>query len=73
MEFCDPTFDIGAGPFSASVLDVTMQPTDHRGILRFFSPFFDSQNQGRLAKFDAFGALDIGYLTGGCWFSITCL
>ena len=63
----DPTFDIGAGPFSASVLDVANAADGSSYIGGSFS-IFDSQNQGRLAKIDAFGALDIGYLTAGVGF-----
>ncbi|MGZ9734923.1 T9SS sorting signal type C domain-containing protein [Flavobacterium sp. GNP002] len=63
----DPIFDIGAGPFSASVLDVANASDGSWYVGGSFS-IFDSQNQGRLAKVDPFGALDIGYLTAGVGF-----
>ncbi|MDI5897922.1 T9SS sorting signal type C domain-containing protein [Flavobacterium yafengii] len=63
----DPIFDIGAGPFSASVLDVANASDDSWYVGGSFS-IFDSQNQGRLAKVDPVGTLDIGYLTAGVGF-----
>ena len=63
----DPIFDIGAGPFSASVLDVANASDGSWYVAGSFS-IFDSQNQGRLAKVDPVGALDIGYLTAGVGF-----
>ncbi|RTY88114.1 T9SS sorting signal type C domain-containing protein [Flavobacterium sp. RSP15] len=62
-----PAFDIGAGPFSASVLDLATASEGSWYVSGSFS-VFDSQNQGRLARIDAFGALDIGYLTAGVGF-----
>ncbi|VXA95453.1 conserved exported hypothetical protein [Flavobacterium sp. 9R] len=57
-------FDIGNGPASATVytLDNFMDSSWYIG--GSFS-VFDDQNQGRLAKIDAQGTLDIGYLTSG--------
>ncbi|RTY96175.1 T9SS sorting signal type C domain-containing protein [Flavobacterium sp. GSP27] len=63
----NPAFDIGAGPFSASVLDLATASDGSWYVSGSFS-IFDSQNQGRLARIDAFGALDIGYLTAGVGF-----
>ncbi|MDI6032636.1 T9SS sorting signal type C domain-containing protein [Flavobacterium sp. LB2P84] len=63
----DPIFDIGAGPFSASVLDIANASDGSWYVAGSFS-IFDSQNQGRLAKVDPVGALDIGYLTAGVGF-----
>lgn len=63
----EPLFDIGAGPFSASVLDVTSASDGSWYVGGSFS-IFDSQNQGRLAKIDPVGILDIGYLTAGVGF-----
>ena len=63
----DPLFDIGAGPFSASVLDLAIAGDSSWYIAGSFS-VFDSQNQGRLAKVDPFGALDIAFLTAGVGF-----
>jgi hypothetical protein len=59
--------DIGAGPFSASVLDLAIAGDSSWYIAGSFS-VFDSQNQGRLAKVDPFGALDIAFLTAGVGF-----
>lgn len=63
----EPLFDIGAGPFSASVLDVASASDGSWYVGGSFS-IFDSQNQGRLAKIDPIGILDIGYLTAGVGF-----
>lgn len=63
----DPLFDIGAGPFSASVLDLAVAVDNSWYVAGSFS-VFDSQNQGRLAKVDPFGVLDIGFLTAGVGF-----
>ncbi|MGO4904867.1 T9SS sorting signal type C domain-containing protein [Flavobacterium sp. W20_MBD1_R3] len=63
----NPAFDIGEGPSSASVLDLAIAPDGSCYVGGSFS-VFDSQNQGRLARIDAFGALDIGYLTAGVGF-----
>lgn len=63
----DPIFDIGSGPSSASVFAIVPESDGSWYIGGSFS-VFDSQNQGRLAKVDATGALDIGYLTAGVGF-----
>ena len=63
----DPIFDIGAGPGSASILNLAPEPDGSWYVGGSFS-VFDSQNQGRLAKVDATGVLDIGYLTAGVGF-----
>nr|HRM13607.1 delta-60 repeat domain-containing protein [Flavobacterium sp.] len=63
----DPIFDIGAGPGSASILTLALEPDGSWYVGGSFS-VFDSQNQGRLAKVDATGVLDIGYLTAGVGF-----
>ncbi|MEM8521192.1 T9SS sorting signal type C domain-containing protein [Flavobacterium sp. PL12] len=60
-------FDIGKGPASAAVLSVTLDSDLSFYIGGSFS-VFDSQNQGRLAKIDSDGALQIGYLTSGVGF-----
>ena len=62
-----PTFDSGTGPFSASVLALINADEGSWYVGGSFS-VFDSQNQGRLAKIDALGTLDIGYLTAGVGF-----
>ena len=64
----NPTFDIGAGPSSATVYALADAPDGSWYVGGSFS-VFDSQNQGRLAKIDAVGALDIGYLTAGVGFN----
>lgn len=63
----NPTFDIGSGPASASVLALASEPSGYWYVGGSFS-VFDSQNQGRLAKIDGMGTLDIGYLTAGVGF-----
>ena len=63
----DPIFNIGAGPFSASVLDLANAADGSWYVGGSFS-IFDSQNQGRLAKIDPIGTLDIGFLTAGVGF-----
>lgn len=63
----DPIFDLGAGPFSASVLDLANAADGSWYVGGSFS-IFDSQNQGRLAKIDPIGTLDIGFLTAGVGF-----
>ena len=57
-------FDIGNGPASATVyaLENFMDTSWYVG--GSFS-VFDDQNQGKLAKIDTQGTLDIGYLTSG--------
>ncbi|KIC02408.1 calcium-binding protein [Flavobacterium sp. JRM] len=62
-----PDFDIGSGPASASVLDLENN-TDGSWFVGGSFAVFDSQNQGRLAKIDSEGALDIGYLAAGVGF-----
>lgn len=62
-----PNFDIGTGPASATVYDLALDSDGSWYIGGSFS-VFDSQNQGRLAKIDAFGVLDVGYLTAGVGF-----
>jgi len=57
-------FDIGAGPASASVFALENFMDSSWYVGGSFS-IFDDQNQGRLAKIDAQGTLDIGYLTSG--------
>lgn len=61
------TFDTDSGPFSGTVLAIAPELSGSWYVGGSFS-VFDSQNQGRLAKIDAFGALDIGYLTAGVGF-----
>ncbi|MFV8335027.1 T9SS sorting signal type C domain-containing protein [Flavobacterium sp. RSP29] len=63
----NPAFDIGTGPFSASVLDLA-NASDGSWYVGGSFFVFDSQNQGRLARIDAVGVLDIGYLTAGVGF-----
>ncbi|MFV5694406.1 T9SS sorting signal type C domain-containing protein [Flavobacterium sp. LB3P122] len=62
-----PTFDIGSGPATATVYALVDDLNDSWYVGGSFS-IFDSQNQGRLAKIDAIGTLDIGYLTAGVGF-----
>lgn len=61
------TFDSNSGPSSGTVLTIVPELSGSWYVGGSFS-IFDSQNQGRLAKIDAFGALDIGYLTAGVGF-----
>ncbi|WP_035668814.1 T9SS sorting signal type C domain-containing protein [Flavobacterium sp. 83] len=61
-------FDIGFGPATATVYTVADAPDGSWFVGGSFS-VFDSQNQGRLAKIDAVGTLDIGYLTAGVGFN----
>ncbi|KIA84878.1 delta-60 repeat domain-containing protein [Flavobacterium sp. AED] len=63
----NPLFDIGFGPSSATVYALADAPDGSWFVGGSFS-VFDSQNQGRLAKIDAVGTLDIGYLTAGVGF-----
>ncbi|MFV5697159.1 T9SS sorting signal type C domain-containing protein [Flavobacterium sp. ZT3R17] len=63
----NPLFDIGFGPSSATVYTLADAPDGSWFVGGSFS-VFDSQNQGRLAKIDAIGTLDIGYLTAGVGF-----
>ncbi|MCC9062229.1 T9SS sorting signal type C domain-containing protein [Flavobacterium piscisymbiosum] len=60
-------FDIGSGPGSASVLALA---TDREGSWYIGGSFsvFDNLNQGRLAKIDANGDHDAGYLAAGIGF-----
>lgn len=63
----EPFFDIGAGPATATVYTIENEADGSWFVGGSFS-VFDSQNQGRLAKIDAYGVLDIGYLTPGVGF-----
>ena len=60
-------FDIGSGPATASVLSLNNAADGSWFIGGSFS-VFDSKNQGKLAKIDAGGIHDIGYLTAGVGF-----
>ena len=60
-------FDIGAGPASASVYTLA-KSTDNFWYVGGSFSVFDGQNQGRLAKIDENGVLDIGFLTPGVGF-----
>lgn len=62
-----PSFDIGAGPATASVYTVENAVDGSWFIGGSFS-VFESQNQGRLAKVDADGTLVSSYLTAGVGF-----
>ncbi|MFV8388797.1 T9SS sorting signal type C domain-containing protein [Flavobacterium sp. LB1P71] len=62
-----PTFDIGSGPATATVYAMTDDLNGSWYVGGSFS-VFDSQNQGRLARIDLIGTLDIGYLTAGVGF-----
>ena len=57
-------FDMGNGPASASVFALENSMGTAWFIGGSFS-VFDDQNQGKLAKIDTQGVLDIGYLTSG--------
>lgn len=57
-------FDMGNGPASASVFALEYLMDTSWFVGGSFS-IFDDQNQGKLAKIDTQGALDIGYLTSG--------
>ncbi|MGL2992752.1 T9SS sorting signal type C domain-containing protein [Flavobacterium sp. TSSA_36] len=57
-------FDMGNGPATASVLALENFMDSAWFVGGSFS-IFDDQNQGKLAKIDTQGALDIGYLTSG--------
>ena len=63
----DAMFDIGAGPSTGSVYELKEDTTGSWYVGGSYS-VFDSQNQGRLAKVDASGVLDIGYLASGVGF-----
>ncbi|MFV8368659.1 T9SS sorting signal type C domain-containing protein [Flavobacterium sp. LB2R40] len=63
----NPSFDIGLGPQTGTVNTLADELGNFWYIGGSFS-VFDSQNQGRLARIDAVGALDIGYLTAGVGF-----
>jgi uncharacterized delta-60 repeat protein len=63
----NPAFDIGTGPASSTVLTMVNESAGSWYMGGSFS-VFDSQNQGRLAKIDGMGTLDIGYLTAGVGF-----
>lgn len=60
-------FDVGSGPGSASVLALANAPDGSWYIAGSFS-VFDGQNQGRLAKVNADGEHDTGYLAAGVGF-----
>lgn len=60
-------FDIGAGPASGSIYSFAEDSFGNFYASGSFS-VFDSQNQGRLARFDTNGVLDIAYLTAGVGF-----
>ncbi|MBP4138049.1 delta-60 repeat domain-containing protein [Flavobacterium geliluteum] len=60
-------FDIGAGPASSSVLTLAKSADDFWFVGGSFSAF-EGQNQGRLAKIDSGGVLDVGFLTPGVGF-----
>ncbi|MEO7976140.1 calcium-binding protein [Flavobacterium sp.] len=60
-------FNIGSGPASASVFALNNTLDGSWFIGGSFS-IFDSKNQGRLAKIEADGIHDIGYLTAGVGF-----
>ncbi|MCK8140342.1 T9SS sorting signal type C domain-containing protein [Flavobacterium sp. I-SCBP12n] len=62
-----PTFDISTGPATATILTLASDASGNWYIGGSFL-VFDSQNQGRLAKIDNNGTLDIGYLTAGVGF-----
>jgi uncharacterized delta-60 repeat protein len=63
----NPIFDIGAGPATATVYALAVDSDSFWYVGGSFT-VFDAQNQGRLAKIDAVGTLDIGYLTAGVGF-----
>ena len=63
----NPNFDIGSGPATATVLILTSD-TDGSWYAGGSFAIFDSQNQGRLAKINAIGTLDLGYLSSGAGF-----
>ena len=62
-----PNFDIGSGPDSATVLALLPESVTSWYVGGSFF-VFDSQNQGRLAKIDGEGVLNISYLTAGVGF-----
>jgi uncharacterized delta-60 repeat protein len=62
-----PSFDIGSGPSSAAVYALENAADGSWFVGGSFS-IFESQNQGRLAKIDTDGLLDIAYLTPGVGF-----
>ena len=64
----NPAFDIGSGPSTGTVNAITEEVTNSWYIGGSFL-VFDSQTQGRLARIDVFGSLDIGYLTAGVGFN----
>ncbi|TDD78076.1 T9SS sorting signal type C domain-containing protein [Flavobacterium caseinilyticum] len=67
-----PGFDIGSGPGGGIVYALTEDSSNSWYVGGSFS-VFDSQNQGRLAKIDVTGSLDIGYLTAGVGFDSSVL
>ncbi|TDE06043.1 T9SS sorting signal type C domain-containing protein [Flavobacterium sandaracinum] len=64
----NPAFDIGSGPSTGTVNAITEDVANSWYIGGSFL-VFDSQTQGRLARIDGFGTLDIGYLTAGVGFN----
>jgi uncharacterized delta-60 repeat protein len=62
-----PVFDIGAGPSSAAI-NTLENAADGSWFVGGSFSVFESQNQGRLAKLDADGTLDVAYLTSGLGF-----
>ena len=62
-----PTFDIGEGPGGNAVLTLAEDFGSSWFVGGSFS-VFESQNQGKLAKIDADGTLDVGYLAAGVGF-----
>ena len=62
-----PSFDICNGAGSGTVLALT-SITDGSWLVAGSFSSFDSQNQGRLAKIDKDGELDIGFLPSGVGF-----
>ncbi|MWB93616.1 calcium-binding protein [Flavobacterium sp. GA093] len=63
-----PDFDIGDGPASGSVLAIA-KGLDGSWFLEGSFTVFDNQNQGRLAKINTDGSLDIGFLSSDVGFN----
>ena len=63
----NPLFDVGTGPATAAVLTVAEESSGSWFLGGTFL-IFDSQNQGRLAKIDAMGTQDVGFLPAGVGF-----
>ena len=62
-----PTFDIGDGPATAAIFTLALGSDLSWYVGGSFS-VFDSQNQGKIAKIDVDGTMDISYLTAGVGF-----